>query len=118
MWAAFLLGSGFRRPRYFKQKHAGAPKSEFRIPPMPRFAFLAFAIVCLLQRLVEIARNDRNVQQRRPKWTAIAISLVFLGFSVSSVVEAFVPGHTFHLLSAIAGAALFATGFLIRRWVL
>jgi isoprenylcysteine carboxyl methyltransferase (ICMT) family protein YpbQ len=85
---------------------------------MPRFAFLAFALVCLLQRLVEIARNDRNVQRRRPKWTAISIILVFAGFGVFSIVEAFLPGHVFYLTSAVAGAALFVAGFLIRRWVL
>ena len=85
---------------------------------MPRFAFLAFAIVCLLQRLVEIARNDRNVQERRPKWTAIAIIVVFVGFSAASIVEAFVPGHVFSLISALVGGALFAAGFFVRRWVL
>lgn len=85
---------------------------------MPRFAFLAFVIVCILQRVVEIVRNDRNVQERRPKWTAIAITLVFVGFSVASLIEAFVPGHKFHPVAALAGGALFAAGFLIRRWVL
>jgi len=85
---------------------------------MSRFAFLAFVIVCLVQRVVEIVRNDRNVQERRPKWTAIAITLVFVGFSVTSLVEAFVAGHKFYPASALAGGALFASGFLIRRWVL
>jgi isoprenylcysteine carboxyl methyltransferase (ICMT) family protein YpbQ len=101
--------------------HGNNPRSEIHNPKflfMPRFAFLAFVIVCLLQRAVEIAHNDRNVQQRRPKWTAIAITLVFVGFSVASLVEAFIPDHKFYPASALAGGALFAAGFLIRRWVL
>jgi protein-S-isoprenylcysteine O-methyltransferase Ste14 len=85
---------------------------------MPRFAFLAFAAVCLLQRLAEIARNDRSVHRRRPKWTAVAIILVFAGFGISSIAEAFLPGHEFYLASALVGAALFVAGFLVRRWVL
>jgi protein-S-isoprenylcysteine O-methyltransferase Ste14 len=85
---------------------------------MSPYAFLAFAVLCLLQRGAEIVRNDRNVGERRPKWTAIAITAVFLGFSVGSVVEAFVMARPLHLASTVAGALLFACGFAIRRWVL
>jgi protein-S-isoprenylcysteine O-methyltransferase Ste14 len=85
---------------------------------MGRFAFLAFAVACLSQRLVEIARNDRDVQKRRPNWTAVAIVLVYVGFSAASIGEAFIPGHAFYLASAVAGSTMFAAGFLIRQWVL
>ncbi|HEY2253410.1 MAG TPA: isoprenylcysteine carboxylmethyltransferase family protein [Planctomycetaceae bacterium] len=85
---------------------------------MHRFYFLAFAIVCLTQRVVEIARNDRNVADRRPKWTAIAITAIFIGFSLGSVVETFVVDRPFRPSFAILGSCLFAAGFVIRRWVL
>lgn len=85
---------------------------------MPRLIFLAFAIVCLLQRAAEIARHDRNVRGRRPHWTAIAITVVFLAFSVSAVAETFWMQRSPSAWTAILGGLLFATGFAIRRWVL
>jgi protein-S-isoprenylcysteine O-methyltransferase Ste14 len=85
---------------------------------MPRFAFLAFAVICLLQRGTEIVRNDRNLAERRPQWTAIAITAVFLGFSIGSVVEAFFVARPPHLWAAVIGGALFACGFALRQWVL
>ncbi len=85
---------------------------------MSRYAFVAFAVVCLVQRGAEILRNDRNVARRRPKRTAVAIILVFLGFSVGSVVEVFVVERPLHLATTLAGALLFACGFAVRRWVL
>jgi protein-S-isoprenylcysteine O-methyltransferase Ste14 len=85
---------------------------------MPRFAFLAFALICLLQRGFEIVWHDRKVAERRPKWTAVAITAVFLGFSIGSVVEAFVVLRPLSLAAAVAGGVLFAAGFIIRRWVL
>ena len=85
---------------------------------MSPYAFLAFAVVCLLQRGAEILRNDKNVAERRPKWTAIAITIVYLAFSVGSIVEAFVVARPFYPAATLAGALLFAGGFAIRRWVL
>ncbi len=85
---------------------------------MPRYVFLALAAGCLLQRTVEIARNDRRVLGRRQSGTAIAITVLFLGFTVSSVVETFVAGRDFNPSISIAGGCLFAAGFAIRRWVL
>ncbi len=95
------------------------PKSRIgKTSSMSPYAFLAFALVCLVQRGVEILRNDRNVGARRPKWTAIAITLVFLGFTAGSVVEVFVVRRPFHLAATVAGAFLFVCGFAVRRWVL
>src|SRR5262245_6827363 len=85
---------------------------------MYRYAFLAFAAVCLLQRGVEIWRNDRNVAARRPHWTAVALTIVFLGFCLGSVVEIFAVERPLHLAVTIAGAIFFGVGFAIRRWVL
>lgn len=85
---------------------------------MHRYYFLAFAIACLAQRVIEIARNDRNVAARRPKWTAIALTAIFIGFSLGSVVESFVVDRPFNAALAILGICLFAAGFVIRRWVL
>ncbi len=85
---------------------------------MHHYYFLTFAVVCLAQRAVEIARNDRNVGQRRPKWTALALTAIFMGFSLGSVVEAFVFDRPFSMPMAILGSCLFAAGFVIRRWVL
>jgi len=85
---------------------------------MYRYYFLAFAVVCLTQRVVEIVRNDRNVADRRPKWTAIAITAVFIGFSLGSIIEAFIVGRPFNAPLAIFGSCLFVAGFVIRRWVL
>ena len=85
---------------------------------MHRFVFLAIAAVCLLQRTVEIARNDRRVLVRRPSGTAIAITVLFLGFTVGSVVETFVAGRDFSPSISVAGVCLFAAGFAIRRCVL
>jgi len=85
---------------------------------MHHYYFLAFAIACLTQRVVEIVRNDRNVAERRPKWTAIAITAIFIGFSLGSVFEAFVVDRPFNAPLAIFGSCLFAAGFVIRRWVL
>jgi protein-S-isoprenylcysteine O-methyltransferase Ste14 len=82
------------------------------------YAFLAFAVICLVQRGAEILRNDRNVAERRPKWTAIAITIVYLGFTTGSVAEVFVIARPFHLVASLNGAILFAGGFAIRRWVL
>jgi methyltransferase len=83
-----------------------------------RYAFLAFAAVCLVQRGIEIWRNDRNVAERRPNWTAVALTVVFLGFSMGSVVEVFAAQRPLHLAVTVAGVILFACGFAIRRWVL
>ncbi len=85
---------------------------------MHHYFFVAFAVVCLAQRVVEIARNDRNVADRRPNWTAIALTAIFIGFSVGSVVEAFVVNRPFNAPFAVLGSCLFAAGFVIRRWVL
>lgn len=85
---------------------------------MPRFAFLTFAVICLLQRGFEIARHDHNVAERRPQWTAIAITALFLAFSIGSVLEAFVVERPRHFAAAVTGGVLFAAGFVIRRWVL
>ena len=85
---------------------------------MPRYYFLAFAVVCLTQRVVEIIRNDRNIADRRPHWTAIALTAIFIGFSVGSVIESFVVDRPFSRPFAILGACLFSAGFIIRRWVL
>jgi protein-S-isoprenylcysteine O-methyltransferase Ste14 len=85
---------------------------------MFRYAFLAFTIVCLLQRGIEIWRNDRNVAARRANWTALALIIVFLGFSLGSVVEVFAIGRPLRLVVTIAGCFVFAGGFAIRRWVL
>ncbi|MGE5195490.1 MAG: isoprenylcysteine carboxylmethyltransferase family protein [Deltaproteobacteria bacterium] len=85
---------------------------------MSPFAFLAFAVICLVQRGAEILRHDRNLAGRRPKWTAVAITVVFLGFSVGSVVEVFVIQRPLHSAVIVAGILLFAFGFAIRRWVL
>jgi methyltransferase len=82
------------------------------------YFFLAFAVVCLAQRIVEIVRNDRNVADRRPHWTAIALTAIFVGFSLGSVVESFVVDRRFSALWTIIGSCLFAAGFVIRRWVL
>jgi protein-S-isoprenylcysteine O-methyltransferase Ste14 len=82
------------------------------------YVFLAFAIICLAQRGAEILRNDRNVAERRPNWTAIAITVIFLGFTAGSVMEVFVVERPFHLAATVAGALLFACGFALRRWVL
>jgi protein-S-isoprenylcysteine O-methyltransferase Ste14 len=83
-----------------------------------RYAFLAFAAVCLLQRGIEIWRNDRNVAGRRPNWTAVALTFVFLGFSLGSVVEVLTVERPLHLPLTVSGLILFACGFAIRRWVL
>jgi methyltransferase len=85
---------------------------------MSPYAFLAFAAVCLLQRGIEIWRNDRYVAARRPNWTALALIILFLGFSLGSVVELFAVERPFLLAVTVAGALLFAGGFAIRRWVL
>ena len=85
---------------------------------MHRYVFLAFAFVCLAQRVVEIVRNDRNVADRRPNWTAIVLCVLFVGFSVGSVIESFVADRPFSAPLAILGSCLFAAGFIIRRWVL
>jgi len=83
-----------------------------------RFAFLGFAIVCLWQRAVEIQRNDRNLQGRRPTWTVIAITLIFLGFTLGSLVEVFVVERPQNFAISISGAILFGSGFILRRLVL
>ena len=85
---------------------------------MHRYFFLAFMVVCLAQRVAEIIRNDRNVADRRPNWTAIALIVLFVGFSGGSVVESFVVDRPFSAPLAILGSCLFAAGFIIRRWVL
>jgi protein-S-isoprenylcysteine O-methyltransferase Ste14 len=85
---------------------------------MHRYFYLVFAIVCLAQRVVEIVRNDRNVANRRPHWTAIALTAIFVGFSMGSVVESFVVDRPFSVHLAVIGGCLFSTGFLIRRSVL
>ena len=85
---------------------------------MPPSLFLAFAVVCLLQRGAEILRHDRNVGERRPQWTAVAITAVFLGFTFGSVAEAIVMRRPPNLASAIFGGLLFSAGFIVRRWVL
>lgn len=85
---------------------------------MHRYYFLGFAVVCLAQRVIEIMRNDRNVADRRPHWTAIALTIIFVGFSLGSVVESFVVDRPFRIPFAILGSCLFAAGFIIRRWVL
>jgi len=85
---------------------------------MYRYVFLAFAAVCLLQRGFEIWRNDRNVSERRPKWTAVALTIVFLGFSLGSVVEIFAVERPLDPAVTVSGAVLFACGFAVRRWVL
>ena len=85
---------------------------------MSRYAFLAFAAVCLLQRGIEIWRNDRNVAGRRPSWTAVALTIVFLGCSLGSIVEIFAAPRPLRLAVTVAGVILFACGFAIRRWVL
>ena len=82
------------------------------------YFFLAFAIVCLVQRVVEILRNDRNVADRRPQWTAIALTIIFVGFSVGSVAETFIVDRPFYGPFTLLGGCLFAAGFFIRRWVL
>lgn len=85
---------------------------------MPRLAFLVFAIGCLAQRLAEIVGHDRNVRDRRPHWTAVAIIAVFVGFSLSSILETWFVERPFQLWTVIVGGLLFAVGFAIRRWVL
>jgi len=85
---------------------------------MPRFVFLAFAALCLCQRALEIVRHDGNVRGRRPHWTAIAITVVFIGFSVSSVLEAFLLPRSPNVWATVTGGAFFTIGFAIRRWVL
>lgn len=85
---------------------------------MHRYYFLAFAIICLAQRVAEIIRNDRNVADRRPQWTAIALTAIFIGFSLGSVIESFLVDRPFSAPFAILGICLFAAGFIIRRWVL
>ena len=85
---------------------------------MSPYVFLAFAMICLLQRAAEILRNDRNVAERRPGWTAIVIVVVFLGFTVGGVVEVSVVSRPLYPAATVAGGLLFAGGFAIRRWVL
>lgn len=85
---------------------------------MPRFTFVAFAIACLLQRTTEILRYDRNLRDRRPNWTAIAITVLFVGFSVGSVLEVILVDRPINPIVSAAGGILFTAGFLIRRLVI
>lgn len=85
---------------------------------MRRLAFVAFAVACLLQRAAEIVRNDRRALDRRPNWTAIAIVVLFLGFTIGSVMEVFLADRPLTPGCAIAGGSLFAAGFALRQWVL
>ena len=84
---------------------------------MFKIAFVIFAGACLLQRLVEIVRNDRNVGQRRPHWTAIAITVVFLAFSLGSVAETLLVDRPPRPIVSGLGGLLFAAGFAIRQAV-
>lgn len=85
---------------------------------MPHIAFLIFAIVCLLQRGAEIVRNDRRVWGRRPNWTAIAIIVLFLAFTIGSVLEVFFVERPLNAPMSMLGGFLFGMGFVLRRWVL
>lgn len=77
-----------------------------------------FVAASLVQRFLEMVRHDGNLWRRKPHWTAPALSVVLVAFSVGSAVEFWLSGQSLNMAVTTVGAILFVTGFMLRRWVL
>ncbi len=82
------------------------------------FLFSLFAAGSLVQRAMEILRNDRGVLGRKPHSLALWLIVVHLGFTLGSVAECWLGDEALGWGASLAGGGLFLISFFIRRAVL